>query len=40
MFYVYVLHSEKDGKLYTGFSNDLNGLDRGLRILMNKNFFP
>ena len=22
MFYVYVLHSEKDGKLYTGFSND------------------
>ena len=23
MFYVYVLHSEKDGKLYTGFSNNL-----------------
>lgn len=23
MFYVYVLHSEKDRKLYTGFSNDL-----------------
>ena len=23
MFYVYVLHSEKDGKLYTGFSHDL-----------------
>ena len=23
MFYVYVLHSEKDGKLYTGYSKDL-----------------
>jgi putative endonuclease len=23
MFYVYILHSKKDGKLYTGFSNDL-----------------
>jgi len=23
MFYVYVLHSEKDGKLYTDFRNDL-----------------
>jgi len=23
MYYIYILHSEKDGKLYTGFSPDL-----------------
>lgn len=23
MYYVYILHSEKDGKLYTGFTDDL-----------------
>lgn len=24
MFYIYVLHSEKDGNLYTGYTKDLN----------------
>ena len=24
MFYIYVLHSEKDGNLYTGYTRDLN----------------
>ncbi len=23
MFYVYILHSQKDGKLYTGYTHDL-----------------
>jgi putative endonuclease len=25
MFFVYILHSEKDGKLYIGFTNNLKG---------------